>query len=463
MPKTPLQQAEALLKSNRPAAALPILENLAKSAPEDHSYLPWLAQCYLQTDRLAEGRTALDTAIRCKLPTATLVPVVSSFNRYYRQRNDYAEADRLLSKAQTSIPGSSFDAERRDLYREWADYEAQNNKISEAIQHLEASTALGADNDAQMAHRLSELYRQQAAIEEMQNGDDKKAISLLEKSLTVADEPASRMALANLYSKNNDTERAIANLRAVCQSDPNNLEARRRLVESCLKVNDIKGAQEAALELAERERCLENYQTLATLYLRLDNYAGAVRALEEASNLAPKDLSLLRQLQTALADWSSSLIKGGKMDDAQSIKVRADRVTDTIKAIEKELNPNQDETQTASNEAIDTSGPPLSLTASRIWLSKGSLTPEGEIKVRNSTDQPITDLSLNVAFFDSTFKRRTGSVMVSAASESHPLMPGQTSSLYFSSPNIVKTDHQLSVLIYWKGKLIRELPVVKER
>jgi hypothetical protein len=52
---------------------------------------------------------------------------------------------------------------------------------------------------------------------------------------------------------------------------------------------------------------------------------------------------------------------------------------------------------------------------------------------------------------------------VSAAGAGHPILPGQTRSLYFSSPNIVKTDHQLSVIIFWKGKLIRELPVIKER
>lgn len=461
LPATPLQQAEALIKSNRPAAALPILESLAKTSPADHNYLPFLAQCYLQTDRLAEGRTALDTAIRCKLPPSSIIPVVVSFSKYYRQRSDFAEADRLLSSAQSVIPGSSFELERRELAREWAEHDAQNSRIADAITHLEASIGPDGTSDQALSHRLAELYRQQAAIEEMQNGDDKKAIALLEKSLTVSDEPASRMALANLYGKNNDTGKAIENLREVCKNDTNNLEARHRLVDLCIKSEDYKGAQEAALELSERERSIENYQTLATLYLKSENFGGAVHALEEATTLSPKDLNLFEKLHAALQTWSQVLVKNGKLDDAQSIKGRAERVAEQIKVIEKELNP--DAAKTDEPKTAATEGPPLSLTASRIWLSKGSLTPEGEIKVKNSSDAPVTDLSLTVAFYDHTSKRRTGSVTVSAANESHPILAGQSRSFYFSSPNIVRAEHQLSVLIYWKGKLIRELPVVKER
>ena len=461
LPATPLQQAQAYIKTNRPAAALPILESLAKTSPADHSYLPFLAQCYLQTDRLAEGRTALDTAIRCKLPPKTIIPVVESFSKYYRQRSDFAEAERLLSSAQSVIPGSSFETERRELYREWAENDAQNNKIADAIKHLEASAVPGASLDPDMAHRLAELYRQQAAIEEMENGDDKKAISLLEKSLSVADEPASRMALANLYTKNDDSAKAIENLREVCKNDPNNLEARRRLVDLCIISGDFKGAQDAALELSERERSIENYQTLANLYLKSDNFAGAVHALGEATTLAPKDLTLLQKLHGSLVNWSADLMKSGKLEDAQAIKMRAERLAENIKAIEKELNPNADKSE--EPKAAATNGLPLSLTASRIWLSKGSLTPEGEIQVQNSSASPVTDLNLTVAFYDHTTKRRTGTVTVAAANESHPIMPGQTSSFYFSSPNIVRAEHQLSVLIYWKGRLIRELPVVKER
>jgi hypothetical protein len=52
---------------------------------------------------------------------------------------------------------------------------------------------------------------------------------------------------------------------------------------------------------------------------------------------------------------------------------------------------------------------------------------------------------------------------VNAASVSHPMDTSAIQSVYFSCPNIVKGEHQLAVIIIWKGRLIKELPVVKER
>ncbi len=80
------------------AAALPILEQLSHQQPDNPGVLPWLAQCYLRTDRIAEGRTALDTALRLKLPGATLAPVVLAYANYYESKADYAEAERLYEQ-----------------------------------------------------------------------------------------------------------------------------------------------------------------------------------------------------------------------------------------------------------------------------------------------------------------------------------------------------------------------------
>ncbi len=464
MPETPLERAIKLIKANKPAAALPILEEIQKQ-PDNNLYLPWLAQCYLSTDRIAEGRTALDTAMKIKLPSENVVPVVLSFSKYYRQKNDFAEAEKLLMSVQALCPAREFQAERKEIYTQWAEDEASKNQIAQAIAHLEMLASIDGTNanSEKVTHMLAELYRQQAAIEETQNGNEAKAIELLEKSLTISDEPASRMALANLYVKNNDFKRAIVHLAQVCKSDPNNLEARHKLIDSSLKIDDYKGAQEAATELSERERCVENYQMLARIDLKLGNYAGAVRALEEANSLGPKDLDILASLEEALHSWVADLVKQGKQEESLTVKVRAERVADTIKAIEKELNP-EEPTEKPVQATPDTllGNPSVALTASRIWLSKGSFTPEGEIKLKNVGTEPVAELALTVAIYDKTSKKRTGSVTVSAAGSSHPMLPGQTRVLYFSSPNIVRAEHQLSVLIYWKGKLIRELPVVKE-
>ena len=461
MPQTPLEKAISLIKANKAAAALPILEDLAQKQPDSSLYLPWLAQCYLSTDRLAEGRTALDTAIKLKTPCTTITPIVLNFSAYYRQKSDFSEAERLLNSTAPLCPTSDFQEERKSIYTEWAEDESKRGETAQAISHLEMLAAMDTERSEKQAHTLAELYRQQAAIEETQHGNDNKAIQLLEKSLTVADEPASRMALGNLYSKNGDLTHAVIHLKQVCKTDPNNLEARHKLVEMLTKVNDYQGAQEAASELAERERCVENYQLLASIDLKLGNYAGAVRALEEASSLAPKDIEVMGNLETALTSWVADLVRHGKQEESITVRGRAERIAETIKALEKELNPEAEEQKPTTEENL-TGGSPLSLASSRIWLSKSSVTPEGEIKLKNTGNEPL-EVSLTVSFYDKTSKKRSGSVTVSAAGSSHPMLPGQTRVLYFSSPNTVRPEHQLSVLIYWKGKLIRELPVVKER
>lgn len=464
VPETPLERAIRLIKTNKAAAALPVLEEMSQQQPDNHLYLPWLAQCYLSCDRLAEARGALDTALKLKLPCDTIIPITKSFSKYYQQRLDYAEAERLLLSTQMTCPSADFSEDRKELYGSWAEMEARNGEITGAISHLEALVSMeGGHVPERIRHSMAELYRQKAAVEEAENGNDRNAIKLLEKSLSVADEPASRMALANLYTKNEQLQNAVEQYKEVSKKDSNNLEARRRLIELSVKLEDYRGAQEAALDLAERERCVENFQLLSSISCKLNNYAGAVRALEEASSLAPKDMDLLKELETTLNVWALDLSRKGKQDESHGVKARAERVAETIKILAKELYPDAKTSEQNPQTLQQTSGPSISLTASRIWLSKGSLTPEGEIKMKNTGSEALSNLALTVTFYDKTTKKRSGSVTVAAAGENHPMLPGQSRILYFSSPNIVRGEHQLSVLIYWKGKLIRELPVVKER
>ncbi len=475
MPETPLDKAINLVKSNRAAAALPILEDIAAKQPENLDVLPWLALCYMNTDRIAEGRTALDTAVKMKLPASTLEPAVRSFIGYYSQRNDYGEAERLFEHIRAmrapsqQLNSRELNEERRKMYVAWSDYEASQSKTDSAIEHLQTAIDLPDANDtenAQLLHKLADYYRELAATAETVDKNDARATDLLEKSLTRVDEPATRIALADLYTRAGNFKKAVEHLRSVSALDPNNLESRHKLVELCLKLDDVKGARDGLIELLDKEKSVENYQLLASLNLKLENYAGAVRALEDASSLSRNDATVLQGLRNALLDWSVSLGHNGKQEESLSVKGRADRISEMIKGLEDNPVEAPEQPAEAGQEKppeIPPGGPPIALSASRIWLSKGSFTPEGEITVKNVGQDEVSDLSLSAVFFDNTTKKRTGSVTVSAASASHPMLNGQTRTLYFSSPNIVKSDHILCVLIFWKGKLIRELPVVKER
>lgn len=464
LPETPLERAIYLVKSNKAAAALTILEEIAQKQPENHEVLPWLALSYLSTDRLAEGRTALDTAIKVKLPCATVVPAIQEYSKYYAQKNDFAEADRLLSSARSLCPQTAIGPQRQAIYIAWSDADSAKGNMEDAVQHLEIALVT-MDNDSQrhaLSLKLADYYRQLALKAETIDLNDNRALLLLKKSLTASDEPTTRMALGNIYARQNEYRQAIEQFRGVADMDENNLESRHHLIDLYLTLGDIKGAQTVLSELADKERCLENYQLLAELNLKLNNYAGAVRSLEDSANLSPKDPEILTKLQSALLEWSAALSKQGKQDEALSTKGRAERISDLLKNLGVE-GFDGDNTANIETGAQGISTPPFSLYASRTWLAKGSLTPEGEIRVKNTGAEPVADLSLTIVFYDNTRRKRTGAVTIAAASAKHPLPSGQIRSLYFSSPNIMKAENQLCVLILWKGRLLTQLPVVKER
>jgi tetratricopeptide (TPR) repeat protein len=463
-PETPLDKAIALIKANKHAAAVPILEGIARSQPDDEEVFPWLAQCYLRTDRIAEGRTALDTALKLKLPCPITVPVILAYADYYEGKDDFSEAEKLFQSASGACPEKDMLTGKAHMYMRWSDSNNDDGETELALNHLKMAYELLPDGDQDkntLPHKISEYYRQLAAVAETEEKNDSKAIDLLETSLKTADEPATRMALGGIYSRTNQSEKAIENFRAVCLGDANNLEARHHLIDLYSAANNMEGAQQALLELTEKEKSVENFEALANLSLKLSNYACAVRALEDAIVLRPKDLPLLDKLHGTLITWSGVLVKQGKLDECGSVKGHADRVAELIKEIQKadeKLN------QAKEKDLLGAPGsPPVQLVASRIWLAKGSFTPEGEIRLKNISGQPVSNLALTIVFYDNTAKRKNGSVTVSAASESHPMQPDTIQSVYFSCPNIVKSDHHLAVIIVWQGRLLKELPVVKER
>jgi tetratricopeptide (TPR) repeat protein len=313
-------------------------------------------------------------------------------------------------------------------------------------------------------HRLSGAYRQLAAIAETQDKNEGQARQMLEKSLKVSDEPATRMALAAMCSRQGDRENAILNYQKVADADPNNLEARHRLIDLLIEKKDFQRAQPALTELIDKERSEDNYELLATTDLKLNNFAGAVRAYEDACELHPK-VELLKQLEAVLLQWHDTMIREHKTDQAASIKGHADRIAEQISDLTKDKD--KDDDVKNANQAPhpdDPRSPPIALESSRIWLAKGSLTPEGEIKIHNITGKPVTDLSLSAVFQDNTTKRVAGLVTLPVASpQSAPFAIDASRSLYFSCPNIVKSDHQLAVMIYWKGRFLKEFPVVKQQ
>ena len=461
-PETPYQRAVNLIKTGKAAAALPILEDLSRQQPDNVRLFPWLAQAYLRTDRVAEGRLALDTALRMNVANDSMSNTVLSYASYYEVKGDFEEARDLYKSAAKACPPKSLSESQAKMYLKWADNQLTTD-LPQAVEHLEAAYALLPEINDQLGavikHKLSEAYRQSATIAQANNDDD-KAQAILEKSVAVSDEPATRMILGSIYAREKKLDQAIANYDLVAKSDINNLEARHKIVELACAQKDYAKAQTALTELTDKEKSVENFQLLASLDLKLGNYAGAVRAFEDATDLRQKP-EILKELHSALLDWSNQLKKENKLQEALAVLGHAQRVNEQLTDLLKDKD--DDDEKAPDKKATDEQhNLPIALSFSRIWLARGSLTPEGEIKIKNVSSQALNDLTLTAVFFDNTARHPTGSVAMTVATpQSAPFEQGASRSLYFSCPNIVKADHQLSVILFWKGRLLREFPVVK--
>jgi tetratricopeptide (TPR) repeat protein len=464
-PETAFDHAVALIKQGKAAAALPVLEQLSTQHPAPPAVYPWLAQGYLSTDRIAEGRIALDTALRVGLSPQELVPSVLLFANYYQRKGDFEEAEKLLQ----CVPSNLIREDLARFYVDWADSELNHNNLEGAVKHLEIASSFASSISgplqALIPHRLSEGYRRLAAVAEQNENDEPKAMALLEKSVRTNDEPATRMLLASLYNRNNMPDKAIESYRVVVAVDKNNLEARHHLIDLLLAKNDYDGAQKALVELTDKEKSVENCQQLAAADLKLNNYAGAVHALEDAYELH-QNPDLLHQLLDVLNDWTVLLLKQKKVQEANSVQGHASRVQELLAKIAKDEKAERDAEADKANalaNKYDPSMPPIILSSSRIWLATGSVTPEGEIKIKNISGANVGDLTLKAVFYDKTAKKAAGSVTLPVATpNSVPFKANDTRTLYFSCPSTVKTDHQLAVILMWKNRLLKEFPVVKQ-
>lgn len=370
--QTPYQKAVSLVRAGKAASALPILEQLSLQHPENANLFPWLAKAYLSCERIAEGRIALDTALRMELPAADVIEAVKAYASFYEQRGDFEEAEKLLQSASSVCPPQMLNESQAKLYLDWAEDNLEENNVAQAVTHLEQASKL--DNYVQeplhsaILHRLADTYKRLAALSEAANDYD-QAAHLMEKGLSIADQPSTRMALALIYTHLNKLDAAIENYQIVADTDENNLEARHHLIDLLIQTNNFLKAQEALVELTDKEKSVENYQQLVDVSLKLKNYAGAVHALEDACDLGAKP-ELLKQLLTVLGDWQTVLTKEHKLEEAASVKGHAERVSEQLNQLL------QDEAKEELNKSDNRFGQfaaakdlPVALIASRIWLS----------------------------------------------------------------------------------------------
>lgn len=459
--ETPFTRSVAQIKHGKAAKAIPVLEKIIRDYPDTPEVYPWLAQAYLATERYAEGRTALDTSLRLNLPAKHLFPVITAYAQYYIQRGDFDEAEKLYLSSNKIGQAKHFDSDRAKMYLLWADKNIVNGIYKDAIHHLQLADSLSSGlkerERKSIPHLLSDCYRKLAAIAEMEEHNDKEAIKLLEKSISVHDEPITRVALATIFTRLGKTQKAVEQYQAVAQADPNNLEVRHHLIELLLETNDYEKAQDALAELTDKEKSVENFELLADLNLKTGNYAGAVRALEEASGLRATP-EILEKLRDTLLSWRELLLSEKKIQEAISVKGHAERVSEQLALIDPDR---ENKDKLSKQKQWDPASCPVAIVFSRNWLEKGSYTPEGKIKIRNISGSPVKSLALTVVFYDNTSRKRIGKIDQTVATSAKPYPPGTDKWIYFTWPRTVSRNHQLAVIILWKGRFLKEFPVVK--
>ena len=421
---------------------------------------PWLAQGYLSCERIAEGRIALDTALRMGVPASEVIDAVKAYANFYEQRGDFEEAEKLLQSASNTCPAQLINECRAKLYFDWAEDCLDQENINQAIVHFEQAAKLG--NFIQeplrstITRRLAEGYKRLAATSQV-GGNLPQAASELEKSLVASDQPSTRMALAQIYTDLNQNDKAIDNYQVIADSDPDNLEARHHLIDLLIQTKNFTRAQEALVELTDKEKSIENYQQLADVDLHLQNYAGAVHALEDACDLGAK-ADLYTQLLSVLNDWQLALTKERKVEEAASVKGHAERVSEQLNQLllrgGDENSAEEDKLGNQLGKFANAKDLPVALVSSRVWLSAGSCTPEGEIKIKNITGHPVRDLTLTAVFYDLTSRTTNGMVKLPVTTPaSVPFAASGSRTLYFSCPQTVVAEHQLGVKLFWQKEL----------
>jgi tetratricopeptide (TPR) repeat protein len=160
-----------LIKQNKAAAAVPMLERLAIKHPDEPDVHPWLAQGYLATQRYAEARTELDTAIRLHVSPKSLSPMIQAFTNYYQIRGDFQDAEKLYQAAVRIGLKDNIMSERSRFYIAYADHDLQSEKYDEAAKHLQLAQELctGLDEETQKGIKIrqADCLRRMAALAEM--------------------------------------------------------------------------------------------------------------------------------------------------------------------------------------------------------------------------------------------------------------------------------------------------------
>ncbi len=257
-----------LLRQKRPAEAAPHLEVAAAKKPDDFRAHFYLGEALLGSGLAERSEAAYRKALEIDPKSAA---AALGLGRSLARSGRLEEARGEFRRA------AELDPQFRDAWLELGDLLEQKQRPSEALEvYLEFARAK--PDATAVRERIGALLLQQQRYPE--------AIEHLEAAVKQSPTAANQAALAQAYVMTKQPAKAVPMLRAAIAADPASPDLRIRLATTLLEAGEFAAASREFLAAAERKPdSTEAWNGLAFSLYRIDNFPGALKALDRAREL----------------------------------------------------------------------------------------------------------------------------------------------------------------------------------
>jgi tetratricopeptide (TPR) repeat protein len=321
LPQADLNLGMLLLRNKRSAEAIPVLKELAESRKSARADL-YYAQALFDTGEVARAdplyRAAVELDPKSAAAQAGLAHCLLKESKLPEAAEHFREAASLDPQYRSELPVLAAEYEKAGM-------------VADAI----AIYRQFPDNPA-ARERLGRLL--------VDNGKPSDAIPNLELAVKTTPSVPNRLALADAYKLNKQTDREIEQLQLAVASEPSNFDIRMDLAR---ELRDAHKAVEAAQQFATAAKLqpdsVKAWNELATVYVVNGDYPSGLAALDRVRALGkeiPGDfyfrgicLDRMHQLKPAIEAYRQFLATdGGKMADQEFL------ARQRIRIMENELN-----------------------------------------------------------------------------------------------------------------------------
>jgi Tfp pilus assembly protein PilF len=264
LPAAEVNEGMLLFRQNRPADALPLLEDAITQKPKDYQTLYYLAQCQLETGALAKAEGNFRTAIEVNSKSAAAELGLA---------HALAHQQQLTAAAPHFRQAAQLDAGHRDALLELADLYEQNKHIPEALAIYREFP-----DDAAVQEHAGALM--------LQNNQYAEAIPSLEQAYTKDPTAANRVALAMAYLFNKQFDKALPVFDKAVAADPDNFDVRMMYARALRDAKQYPAAVRqfnAAVKLKPED--MHAWSDFASMLYLTDDLPDALDAFDHARKL----------------------------------------------------------------------------------------------------------------------------------------------------------------------------------